>query len=155
MWDEITYPLPNFSGGAVEAWDWLSNFTPHIIMDVITFPFWDESQAMVVKGNAFTCHDVLMALFASSNNLVRRCKMRVLWEPCLYRGLGFTRISINLGLPAWVLIKLPWFEVRQQHVCVAQGLRSGSSTCIAIVTHYCDVMMVTIAFQITSLTIVY
>ena len=29
VWDEITYPFPNFNGAAVEVWEWISNFTPH------------------------------------------------------------------------------------------------------------------------------
>ena len=29
MWDEITYPLPNFNGCTVEVWELISNFTPH------------------------------------------------------------------------------------------------------------------------------
>ena len=33
----ITYPFPNFNGGTVEVWEWVSNFIPHFIMDVITF----------------------------------------------------------------------------------------------------------------------
>ena len=35
MWDEITYPFPNFNGYAVEVWEWIGNFTQHFIMDVI------------------------------------------------------------------------------------------------------------------------
>ena len=30
MWDEITYPSPNFNGCTVEVWEWISNFIPHI-----------------------------------------------------------------------------------------------------------------------------
>ena len=26
MWDEITYPFPNFIGCTVEVWEWISNF---------------------------------------------------------------------------------------------------------------------------------
>ena len=37
MWYEITYPFPNFKGEAVEVWEWISNFIPHFIMDVITY----------------------------------------------------------------------------------------------------------------------
>ena len=29
VWDEITYPFPNFNGATVEVWEWISNFTPH------------------------------------------------------------------------------------------------------------------------------
>ena len=36
--DEITYPFPNFNGGAFKVWEWISNFISRIIMDVITYP---------------------------------------------------------------------------------------------------------------------
>ena len=29
MWDEMTYPFPNFNGAAVEVWNWISSFIPH------------------------------------------------------------------------------------------------------------------------------
>ena len=29
VWDEITYPFPNFNGCAIEFWEWISNFIPH------------------------------------------------------------------------------------------------------------------------------
>ena len=38
VWDEITYLFPNFNGGTVEVWEWISNSIPHITMDVITYP---------------------------------------------------------------------------------------------------------------------
>ena len=39
--DGITYPSPNFNGAAVEVWELISNFIPHFMMDVITYPCWD------------------------------------------------------------------------------------------------------------------
>ena len=36
--DKITYPFPNFNGWKVEVWEWISYFTPHFLMDVITYP---------------------------------------------------------------------------------------------------------------------
>ena len=42
-WDEITNPFPNFNGAVVEVWEWISNFTPHFIGYVITYPYWDRS----------------------------------------------------------------------------------------------------------------
>ena len=39
--DEITYPFPNFNGCTVEVWEWKTNFIPHFIMDLITYPCWD------------------------------------------------------------------------------------------------------------------
>ena len=41
MWDEITYPFPNFNGAAVDVWEWISDFIPHLIIDVITYPCCD------------------------------------------------------------------------------------------------------------------
>ena len=41
VWGEITYPFLNFNGAAVEGKEWISNFIPHIIMGVITYPYWD------------------------------------------------------------------------------------------------------------------
>ena len=38
VWDEITYPFPNFNGVTFEDWERISNFTPHYIMDKITYP---------------------------------------------------------------------------------------------------------------------
>ena len=35
VWDEISYPLSNFNGAAVEVLQWISNFIPHLMMDVI------------------------------------------------------------------------------------------------------------------------
>ena len=31
VWDEITYPFPNFNGCTVEVWEWMSSFIPHFI----------------------------------------------------------------------------------------------------------------------------
>ena len=37
VWDEINYPFPKFNSATVEIGEWiLSNFIPHIIIDVIT-----------------------------------------------------------------------------------------------------------------------
>ena len=46
VWDEITYPIPNFNGAAVEVWEWISNFIPHFTGHLITYPCWD----LLVKG---------------------------------------------------------------------------------------------------------
>ena len=43
LWDEITYPFPNFNGAAVDVWEWISNFIPQFTRIVITYPCWDLS----------------------------------------------------------------------------------------------------------------
>ena len=50
VWDDIVHPIPNYIGANVEIWKWLSNFIPHLIMDVITYPCWDKNQSRFVKG---------------------------------------------------------------------------------------------------------
>ena len=36
VWDEITYPFPNFNGCTVEVWEWINNFIPLFTGHVIT-----------------------------------------------------------------------------------------------------------------------
>ena len=50
VWYEITYPFPSFNGATVEVWEWMSNFISHFTGHVITYPCWDLSQTMLVKG---------------------------------------------------------------------------------------------------------
>ena len=52
LWDEITYPFPNFNGSIVEVLEWISNLIPYFIMDAITYPWKDQSYIMLVKGAA-------------------------------------------------------------------------------------------------------
>ena len=35
IWDAITYPFPNLNGAAVDVLEWISNFIPHLIVDVM------------------------------------------------------------------------------------------------------------------------
>ena len=53
VWDEITYPFLNFNGCTVEVKEWISNFIPHFIMDVITNPCWDLSWTMLVEAATY------------------------------------------------------------------------------------------------------
>ena len=50
VWDEITYPFPNFNSCTVEVREWTSNLILHLIMDVTTYPCSDESESMLIKG---------------------------------------------------------------------------------------------------------
>ena len=50
MWDKIIYPSQNFNGATVEVWEWISNFITHFAGHVITYPYWDWNEFMLVKG---------------------------------------------------------------------------------------------------------
>ena len=50
VWDEITYPFPNFNGCTIKVGEWISNFISNFIMDVVTYLSWDYSQFILVKG---------------------------------------------------------------------------------------------------------
>ena len=38
VWDETTYPFPNFDGATVEVWEWIGNFISHFTGHVLTYP---------------------------------------------------------------------------------------------------------------------
>ena len=44
VWDEITYPFPNFNGCTVEVREWMSNFISQFMIDVIIYPCWNEKE---------------------------------------------------------------------------------------------------------------
>ena len=41
VWDEITYPFPNFNGATVEVWEWINDVISHSMIDVITYLCWN------------------------------------------------------------------------------------------------------------------
>ena len=45
VWEEITYPFPNFNGYTVEVWEWISNFILNSAGHVITYPYDNISYA--------------------------------------------------------------------------------------------------------------
>ena len=55
MWDEITYLFPNLNGCTVEVLEWIDNFISLFLKDVVTYPYWDTSLIMLVKGAADVC----------------------------------------------------------------------------------------------------
>ena len=62
VWDKITYPFPNFNSATVEVREWFSNFIPHFLMDVITYPCWNQCYSMLVKGAP--AHQILNSSFS-------------------------------------------------------------------------------------------
>ena len=43
LWDEITYPFPNFNGCPVEVYEWISNLIPHFTGHVVNYSYWEYS----------------------------------------------------------------------------------------------------------------
>ena len=39
VWDKNTYPFLNFNGFTVGVWECISNFSPHLIMEIITYHY--------------------------------------------------------------------------------------------------------------------
>ena len=50
LWDDITDPLPNFNCCTGQVYDWMNDFIPHFMIDVITYPFYYYFSFMLVKG---------------------------------------------------------------------------------------------------------
>ena len=49
---EITYPFSNCNGCTIEVWEWIRNFISNFTINVITitYPCWDYSETILVKG---------------------------------------------------------------------------------------------------------
>ena len=96
MWDEITYPFPNFSG----CWEWRSNFIVDFIGHVITHPCWDLSWSMLMKG----AHVIVKRLFAKKleflqiSNLLSDLQLGFF----LWRGMGDKLALVNIN-SLWLL----------------------------------------------------
>ena len=50
MWDAIDYPFQNLNVATVDVWEKVSDFIPHVTGHVITYPSWNYSLSMFVKG---------------------------------------------------------------------------------------------------------
>ena len=50
VWDDFTYSFPNVNGAIVEVWKCRSNFNPHFIGYMITYPCLSWSSSIPAKG---------------------------------------------------------------------------------------------------------
>ena len=80
MWDEITNPFPNFNGYTVEIWEWINKFIPHFTVHVITYPYGDLSQSMLVKETL----DFTLEWIATASHV--RLSFRILFESGVWEG---------------------------------------------------------------------
>ena len=55
VWDEITYPVPNFNGATIDIWEWIGNFIPHFAGHMFSYPCWDDTKSMLMKWSPAVC----------------------------------------------------------------------------------------------------
>ena len=58
MWDKITYLFWNLIGAAIDR---ISNFMPHFIINVVTYPPWDKDYSKLVKTKILCFFTVVSA----------------------------------------------------------------------------------------------
>ena len=84
MWDEITYPFPNFNGINVAVWVWIRNFNPQLVMNGITYPCWYNS-TLIERAHGCVCITISKTvrrfsfMHTVSNNLLCCCCCCCLW----------------------------------------------------------------------------
>ena len=132
LWDEITYPFPNFNSFTIEVWEWISNFIPHFSGHAITYPCRDLSWTRLVKGAThMRCfgfvllevlskpawliypYSLIWGLLHRQNNFMSYCLDRSLWILC-----GFTwnvTLWCHIGdksVLAWTMVcAIKWIKV--------------------------------------------
>ena len=88
VWNEITYPFPNFNGGTVEVWEWISNYIPRVIMDVITKAKYKYIPEIKVRFNKHKINKLItcgiLKLFQFRDNLYKHWQL-INPEPQEYR----------------------------------------------------------------------
>ena len=107
---EIIYPFPNFNGCIAEVWEvwqWMNNFTPHIIVDEITHSCCNQRETMLVKwvtgrrpaqvvGNADSLalkkiQDTMVKVFKFSLSICKHVRI------CVLRTIKIKK-CVNVGI---------------------------------------------------------
>ena len=81
MWDEINYPFPNLNCVAVEMWEWINDFVPHLAGHVITYLCWDWSHSKLV--NVAQAVSVNKPQSNLPNNVVIKCDGISTYQFCI------------------------------------------------------------------------
>ena len=105
MWDEITYPFPNFNGGTVEVWEGISNFVPHLTRHVVTYPCWDKSLNMFIKKGPRKFVNPEASLWAGSVSSWPQCVMWSKYRLTHFR-YGWWMVCRLLNSPSLVAVAL-------------------------------------------------
>ena len=64
VWNEITYPFPNFNGATVEVWEWLSNFIPHVY-SYLAHGYYYSNCYYPIGNNGYNIQQCTQLLFES------------------------------------------------------------------------------------------
>ena len=100
VWDAITHPFPNLNGYIVEVWKWISNYIPHFILDVITYPWmylmgrYPNGALRVIKKHCTRLYHMYTHIIYSFTF----CRV-LLWLRCIYHvytlhGFTFCRVLL-------------------------------------------------------------
>ena len=130
-----------FNCATVEVWEWISNSIQHFTAHVITFPFWDQSWTILVKG-AYIAH-----IFAVTLNLKYSLKwFRLKFGHLRYIGAfvnkpcscieTFHTYSINIFVPTLRVDRLyPFCLQRWDTVHITIEYHFSSNLIVGLWTH--------------------
>ena len=82
--DEITYPFSNCKGATVGVGEWMSNFIPHCVIDIITYAYW-FGYSDIPGDNPWSCAIPWCLLGLDIH------RIQWLWEAHLWRGVLWRR----------------------------------------------------------------
>ena len=95
MWDEIAYPFLNFNGCTVEVYEYISNFIPHFMMDVIIYPCWSKCERTSVL-EIFVCHKQYPIVYSTQSLFTRANQVKFTWHVRhLSQIMGYMMTSSN------------------------------------------------------------
>ena len=75
VWDEITYPSPNFNDCTVEVWGWISNLVTHFTEHFMTYPCSAGALIHVDKMRL----KIIVPTFATKWNATLGCDNSMMW----------------------------------------------------------------------------
>ena len=101
VWDEITYPFPNFNGCTIEVWEWISNFISNFLMVItrtslhLKLPaIWLLVQQLIQTNNKENIKTLLCRPFVGGNSPVTVvCKIP--WKYLYYHIDGLVQEICN------------------------------------------------------------
>ena len=141
VWDEITYPFLNLNGCTVEVKQWISNFIPNFIMDIITYPcFWLKLNHACKGGPRCWFHPISLAWIFYVTVQSRRqqrydvCTSRAPVVTCGHGENQHGEVHCEAIPIQWRIYWTPDMELRMQSSQV--GIVDSCSMEIDILIHY-------------------